>query len=105
MVNFVAKWHLIWAQSIQEVKPKVLILILASVLDNWLCPARAAHYNHLNENRSMDPAIDVLRNGLIIGYKVWNNIRNPSQLLRTQSGGLKFDKSILVQKRMKHLMY
>ena len=41
MVNFVAKWHLIWAQSIQEVKPKILILILVSVLDNWLCPARA----------------------------------------------------------------
>ena len=54
MVNFVAKWHLIWAQSIQEVKPKILILILASVLDNWLCPARAAHYIHLNENRSVD---------------------------------------------------
>ena len=57
MVNFVAKWHLIWAQSIQEVKPKILILILAwAVLDNWMCPARAraAHYIHLNENRSVD---------------------------------------------------
>ena len=57
MVNFVAKWHLIWAQSIQEVKPKIVILILASVLYNWLCPARAraAHYIHFkNENRSVD---------------------------------------------------